>query len=153
MNALLPFLSARGGSVYKNFHEKSINVFFLNLLLEIITYGMCTFFIFSCNHKKITLSFSFSLVMGNLFLIDSILLKNVYQMYLYTIFYVYTLSLMTYFLFDEINTRISRVFGMLVILLFLIRGSIIIYKSKGFIYEFSWYYYKKIGCESTINGK
>lgn len=138
---------------YKLNQEKYVNMLFLLLLFEIIAYSLSNLFMFSIDHKRITLTFGFSLIMGNLFLINSLLLNNMYQMCLYSIFYIYTLTLMVFFVFDEMDRILGVCFTCVSIMLFLLRGLVLVIKFREFMHEFEWYHYKKIGCEQRINGK
>lgn len=138
------------GNIY-NSKIAIIYLFSLFTLLEISLYGINVYFLPVVIPDYPFTVYGTSLILGNFFLTEAIMTRNIYQMCIYPFLYAYTLSVNLLNITHYNN--ISLACQMVLISIIVLHGVVFLLKFRDFFYEFSWYYYKKIGGRQEIIGK
>lgn len=140
----------RAGSVV-NSQIGFIYIFSFFTFLELAFFGLTMYFTTEVVIEYPFVVYGASLLLGNFFLMEAIIARNIYQMCIYPFIYTYTLTVNLTNI-THLN-NISFAFHLMLISVIAIHGVFFIMKFRDFFYEFSWYYYKKIGGRPEIIGK
>ncbi|ELQ76955.1 putative transporter [Trachipleistophora hominis] len=120
-------------------------------VLEITFFGLSSFYSRALKFNSLYTIKGSALLLGNLFLVDAIIQKNLDQLYLYPIVYAFTSALV--FLGGEQSTGLCLVFKIVEVGLLLFRGFIAFMLLRKIRIEVVWYYFKKLGPSTQLIGK
>lgn len=128
-----------------------ITLFSIQSLVEIVFFGLSLYFESNMKRNSIYTVKGSTLLLGNLFLIEAIILKNPDHIYLYMIIYVYTLS--SAFLGEAQEPGLSLAFRTAVVGTLLLRGLMVCLLFRKIRQAFVWHSFKKLGPSTELNGK
>ncbi|ELQ76953.1 putative transporter [Trachipleistophora hominis] len=137
----------KSNAIY-NSNVAFIYVFSLFTLLELSLYGLAVYFLPVVIPDYPFTVYGASLILGNFFLIEAIVSRNIYQICIYPFLYAYTLTVNL--LNITLHNKISFAFQMVLISVIVLHGIVFLVKFSDFFYEFTWCYYKKIGGRQEI---
>ncbi|ELA46097.1 hypothetical protein VCUG_02405 [Vavraia culicis subsp. floridensis] len=128
-----------------------ITLFCIQSLVEIVFFGLSLYFESNMKRNSLYTVKGSTLLLGNLFLIEAIMLKNPNHIYLYAIIYAYTLS--SAFLGEAKEPGLSLAFRTAVVGTLLLRGLMVCILFRKIRQVFVWYSFKKLGPSTELIGK
>ncbi|ELA47552.1 hypothetical protein VCUG_00983 [Vavraia culicis subsp. floridensis] len=121
------------------------------LLLELASFGISVYFVGGVQYNQVYLVHGSTLLLGNTFLVQGIIMKTFDQVLLYPIIYFYTLAIT--FLGSSPAVGLYFAFKMVHVGILVLRGLILCYLINRLRREFAWYYFKKLGTSERVIGK
>ncbi|ELQ73869.1 putative transporter [Trachipleistophora hominis] len=126
-------------------------IFCTLLLLEIASFGISVYSSDGVQYKQVYLVHGSTILLGNMFLVEGIMLRNFNQVILYPVIYSYTLAIT--FLSSSTAEGLYFAFKMVHVGIFVLRGLVLCYVINRLRREFSWYSTKRLGTNERVIGK